>query len=142
LAWTDEQLAKWYGHTQSRLSEDERTVPEAARLALAGDAGQRALAAWHFAFEPAARISGKAWTVPVLAQLLDDPYAAVRCVAERALRQTGASVPDDYDYAVSPAARAPARAAIAASGTDTARILLEVQRLTDNRDDRRLRLRE
>ncbi|MBM3782505.1 MAG: hypothetical protein FJW29_12690 [Acidobacteria bacterium] len=36
---------------------------------------------------PAQEASGTAWMVPVLAQLLDDPYDAVRFVAQRSLRQ-------------------------------------------------------
>jgi len=54
---------------------------------LRGDAGQRALAAWHLGWEPARQVSGESWQAPVLAQLLADPYSAVRYIAGRSLRQ-------------------------------------------------------
>src|SRR5439155_2654029 len=83
LAWTANQLAGWYRHPIPSFAEDQTEVAEAVRLALAGDAGQRVLVAWHLGWEPAWQAGGKSWIPPVLAQLLDDPYAAVRCVAER-----------------------------------------------------------
>lgn len=93
-----------------KLSSDETEISEAVRLALSGDAGQRALLAWHFSWEPALQASGKSWIPPVLAQLLDDPYAAVRCLAERSLRQVAANlVPPGYDYTVAPETRPSAR---------------------------------
>ena len=62
--------------------------------------------AWHFGWEPAVQVSGASWIPPVLAQLLDDPYAAVRCVAERSLKQVAPSlIPADYDYTAPPDSR-------------------------------------
>jgi len=81
-------------------------VADSVRLALAGDAGQRTLAAWHFGWEPAVQVSGASWIPPVLAQLLEDPYAAVRCVAERSLKQVAPGlIPADYDYTAPPDSR-------------------------------------
>src|SRR2546423_9712951 len=87
LAWAANQLGRWYGHSIPDLSEDQTAVADAVRLALAGDAGQRVLVAWHLSWGPALQVAGKSWGSPVLAQLLDDPYAAVRCVAGRSLKQ-------------------------------------------------------
>ena len=105
LAWTSQTLSRWYRHPIPLLKEEHSTLSEAVRLGLGGDAGQRALLAWHFSWEPALQISGKAWTAPVLATLLDDPYAAVRCVAERSLRFVDKLVPAGYDFTLDPGSR-------------------------------------
>lgn len=88
LAWTAEALRRWYG--QPRPEVELSDEPAMARAALAGDAGQRALAAWHLGWAPARRASalvsgGQGWDVPLLAELLIDPYPAVRWIAFRSL---------------------------------------------------------
>lgn len=113
LVWTADHLAGWYGHSLPDLSGEQTEVADAVRLALVGDAGQRVLVAWHLSWEPAVQVARKSWIPPVLAQLLDDPYAAVRCVAERSLKQVAPSlIPDGYDYTVSPGSRAPVQALV------------------------------
>jgi hypothetical protein len=81
------------------------------RIALTGNAAQRALITWHYGWEPALRASGIArgpgWTEPVLGQLLDDPYAAIRCLAERSLKQSGGTPPAGYQYTVGLQSAAP-----------------------------------
>ena len=77
-----------------------------------GDAGQRALAAWHLSWPPALAISQTNWVIPILGQMLDDPYAAVRCVAERSLKQLSSIIPAGYDYTIEPKNRPPMRAAV------------------------------
>ncbi len=52
---------------------------------LGGDAGQRALVAWHAGFEPAQQASGEDWLAPALTRLLQDDYLVIRIIAERAL---------------------------------------------------------
>jgi hypothetical protein len=107
LAWSAEHLDLWYGQTLPTASKPwETSVADAVRLALSGDAGQRALLAWHFGWEPAANVSKTGWGTIVLARLLDDPYAAVRCIAERSLRKLGADIPGDYDFTTAPGERA------------------------------------
>ena len=108
LAWTAQHLAGWYGHPIPALDDTQSTVADAVHLALSGDAGQRVLMAWHFGWPPAREASGASWVSPVLGILLDDPYAAVRCVAERSLRATSQLTPAGYDYVADPAGRAPA----------------------------------
>lgn len=71
-------------------------------MGLAGDARQRALIAWHLGWQPARQVSGDQWIPPILGALLDDPYAAVRVQAERALRNTPGLLPTGYDYVVEP----------------------------------------
>ncbi|MBU6402474.1 MAG: hypothetical protein KGS61_19310, partial [Verrucomicrobia bacterium] len=145
------------------LSADQASVADSVRLALTGDAGQRVLMAWHLGWDPAWQASGKAWIAPVLAQLLDDPYAAVRCVAERSLRRLApALVPADYDYTLSPEQRPPVRDAVFARWLQDSRAARvgnqpgatrvrpdnpgatqeDFARLRGQRDDRAVRLRE
>jgi hypothetical protein len=100
LAWTAEYLTLWYGQPAPPLPDGHKDVADAVRLALAGDAGQRALVAWHFGWEPAVRASGKGWVPAILATLLDDSYAAVRCIAERSFRRVSALPLGDYDFTV------------------------------------------
>jgi hypothetical protein len=56
-------------------------------LLLRGDAGQRALAAWSMGWDDAQVAAGGKWQAPYLAQLLEDPYPAVRYIALRSLKQ-------------------------------------------------------
>lgn len=104
LSWTASYLEKWFGQQPPPLPESATNISHAVRLALSGNAGQRALFAWHFGWEPARQASGTNWLVPHLGQLLDDPYAAVRLVAERSL-QSFDHVPDDYDFTADPSLR-------------------------------------
>lgn len=89
LAWTERWLGRWYGHPVADSTDDADTsnVPEVPRLLLTGDAGQRALAAWHLAWPPAVAVAGSTWQADLLARLADDPYPALRLIAQRS-RQT------------------------------------------------------
>ncbi len=86
LHWADERLAQWYGHPRSTLTDEQKRISATAQLLLVGDAGQRALAAWHLGWEPARRVAGNDWQAPLLAHVLRDPYAAVRYIAHQSLR--------------------------------------------------------
>jgi predicted CXXCH cytochrome family protein len=99
LGWTSDRLAVWYGAKPVELAGEQRTVSAAALWALRGDAGQRALMAWHFGWEPALKASGSAWEAPFLAQLLADPYPVVRQIANRSLRRLPGFREFDYDFA-------------------------------------------
>ncbi|MGH1349069.1 MAG: multiheme c-type cytochrome [Nannocystales bacterium] len=69
-------------------------VPAIAEWLLAGDAGQRALAAWHLGWGPAEATASVPWGAVLLDGLVEgDPYPAVRLVAERARRVLGPSGP-------------------------------------------------
>lgn len=107
LAWTAEQLARWYGHARPELDATQGEVSAVALWALRGDAGQRALAAWHLGWGPAQAVGGSDWQAAILAELLLDPYAAVRHVAARALRR----LPGTANVAIDPDGSAGARAA-------------------------------
>ena len=112
LAWTADYLKDWFKQEKPALPEHATNISHAVRLAIAGDAGQRVLMAWHLGWDSALQASGTNWTAPVLGQLLDDPYDAVRLVAERSMKATAQFVPADYDYTIAPETRAPMRDAI------------------------------
>ncbi|HXT38785.1 MAG TPA: multiheme c-type cytochrome [Candidatus Angelobacter sp.] len=113
LAWTALELKQWYGQAIPELTNDQTNIADAVRLALAGDAGQRVLLAWHLGWGPALEISRTNWVAPILGQLLDDSYAAVRCVAERSLKQVMPGiVPTGYDYTLPPESRGPVESVV------------------------------
>lgn len=84
-SWAASTLARWRGDTSIAIVPDE--IAASVRWLLAGDAGLRALAAWHMAWPPARAISGTRWQAELLLALYDDPYPAVRLVAHRARRE-------------------------------------------------------
>jgi hypothetical protein len=105
LAWTANQLETWYDTPKPELSVDERKVSAMVLWALRGDAGQRALAAWSLGWPPAREASGSKWIIPYLAQLLSDPYDAVRYIAARSLRAQPGFGAFEYDFMATPAER-------------------------------------
>ena len=86
LAWTSEYLARWYGGQRADLPLDERSIAASLLWLLRGDAAQRVIVAQAFGWSAAQRASGVDWMPFYLAQLMDDPYDAVRFVAFRSLR--------------------------------------------------------
>ncbi len=160
LGWTADYLAQWFRQPAAKLSPEQTGVADSVRLALAGDAGQRVLMAWHFGWGPALEVSGKNWEPAILASLLDDPYAAVRCVAERSLRKLAADLlPSDFDYATGIENRAPVQSVVWSkwrsklipahelpAGTlvnsDAEGMDQSFQRIAAGRDNRPVRLRE
>lgn len=146
LEWTAEHLSKWYGQAKTEVPKEMSEVPHATRLALAGDAGQRVLMAWHLGWEDALKTSGTNEAPALLGQLLDDPYSAVRCVAERSLRKMEL-VPAGYDFTVDPRNRSSARELVWKAWRERAGAEKETQRSfydrwVAKRDDRPIRLRE
>jgi hypothetical protein len=97
LAWTGDYLAQWYGQLKPAL--DEPDVSSALLMALTGDAGQRAIVAQAMGWKPAQAASGTDWMLPHLAQLLDDPYDAVRFIAGRSLGTLPEFGAFQYDFA-------------------------------------------
>ena len=98
LAWTGEALNGWYGTPLPELNEDETSVAASLLWMLKGDAGLRALTAWSLGWVPAQDASGTSWMVPHLAELLNDPYEAVRYIAYGSLRSLPGYADYDYDY--------------------------------------------
>jgi hypothetical protein len=108
LAWTGEKLSDWYKQPAPKLSADEENIAASVLWALRGDAGQRAITAWSFGWPDAHQASGNNWQAPFLAQLLDDPYGAVRFIAHRSLKRLPGFGDFDYDFAGPPATRSAA----------------------------------
>lgn len=102
LGWTAQKLAAWYQTPSEELSTDEKSVAASVLWTLKGDAGQRALVAWHLGWKPAREISGDSWMAPYLAILLDDPYPAVRYIAGRSLKSLSGYEGFPYDYLAEP----------------------------------------
>ena len=87
LEWTAARLSEWYDIKPPQLSADEAGVAASVLWTLRGDAGQRAIMAWSFGWDSARATSGSEWMAPYLAQLIADPYDAVRYIAQRSLRR-------------------------------------------------------
>jgi hypothetical protein len=102
LAWTSERLNEWYGIAKPALTPDERAISGAVLWLLRGDAGQRALMAWTMGWAPAQQASGVSWMAPLLSQLLNDPYEAVRFIASNALTKLPDFGRTNYDPFVPP----------------------------------------
>ena len=94
LGWAADHLATWYEIPKPKLSKDEQNVAASVLWLLSGDAGQRALMAWSYGWDEAKEASGDHWQAPYLAQLLEDPYHAIRFMAHRSLRE----LPGFTDY--------------------------------------------
>ena len=99
LAWSAEHLRDWYAQPMPDLPVAERTVAASILWLLRGDAGQRALTAWSYGWEPAQAASGTSWMVPYLAEMLGDPYDAIRFIAATSLRTVPGFETLRYDFA-------------------------------------------
>jgi len=86
LTWAAETLHDWYGHEVPEMEPRQGELSLISDMALTGDAGARALAAWTLGWNEAQTAAGKDWAVPYLAQLLVDPYDTVRFIAYRSLK--------------------------------------------------------
>lgn len=79
--WSRSWWTHWWRDGDAPAAQGS-SPPAALEWILAGDAGQRAIAAWHLG---RAAIRDRAWVVDALLPTLDDPYPAVRLVGWRAL---------------------------------------------------------
>lgn len=150
LGWTARRLRERYGIESPPLDDDQDRVEAAAWLGLTGDAGQRALVAWAMGWPPAKRASNEAFMPRLLGTLMDDPYDAVRYIAERSLRSLDNIDTHDlsYDFVERPDQRAPVAPTVSGLGrtgpvaADEQRIEMQYDRLKPRRDDRDVRLLE
>jgi hypothetical protein len=102
LAWTAEVLAGWYGQPPLDRPNEDSKLPHAAVGLLKGDAANRVLYAYVMGWKLAHVASGKGWQASLLAELLTDPYAAVRFVAQRSLKELPGYDDLDYDFIAAP----------------------------------------
>ena len=159
LEWSSRHLTKWYGHRQPKLDNDDKSISAMLKMLLKGDAGQRAIAAWNMGWEPARKASGGNWQAPWLIRTMNDPYAAVRYIAHKALMADPAFAGTPFDYTAPLAKRATQIDAISERRADAgllgqaphAQLLLDAQgkpledvadRLTRQRDNRPITLQE
>lgn len=158
LAWAAEALARRHGQPRPALTGEQQTTAASLLWLLRGDAGQRALMAWSFGWPAAQAASGRDWLAAHLAELLVDPYDAVRFIAHRSLRTLPAFARFRYDFVGPPRAQSAAReralavwrrAALGSAarsdlllGPGPTRRETEIARLLRQRDDRPVRLQE
>jgi hypothetical protein len=160
LAWTADALQRLYGVPPLALAGQEKDVAASVIWLLRGDAGQRAVVAQSMGWPPAQEASGTGWMAPYLAQLLDDPYMALRFIVYRSLRSTPGFDGFDYDFTAPHSSRAAAVVRVVNDwhmrGDGTARrgdsqLLMDgdgsvrldiVKRLMQSRDNRQVFLRE
>lgn len=105
LKWSSRFLSKWYQQPEVEMSEDEQHIAASVLWLLKGDAAQRVVTSWHLGWAPAQQASGRLWLVPFLAELLNDPYAAVRFVSYRSLRSLPGYEEFRYDFLADPSER-------------------------------------
>jgi hypothetical protein len=98
LQWTVDSLHKWYGQPEISLNNDNQTIAASLLWLLNGDAAQRAIAVWSATWKPAKDASNDDWTVPYVAELLMDPYAAIRFMAARSLESSGVKLDPDFNF--------------------------------------------
>jgi predicted CXXCH cytochrome family protein len=168
LDWTERALAAWAEPAPGQRAEptppsggseaSERSALAVA--ALAGDAAARVIATAALGEPDARAVSGSGWQPQLLVEALDDPYAAIRFVAQRSLRsfpgfadlQFDFDAPRDVRLEVQAEARRRARSAAAgaerpkpaplpydAGGLLRAETLIE---LKNQRDPRPIRIAE
>jgi predicted CXXCH cytochrome family protein len=157
LAWTAQTLSKWYRIPREEVSEEDKSTAASILWLLKGDAGQRALLAWHMGWKPARDASGSDWLAPYLATLLNDPYPSVRYIAARSLKRLPGFDALAYDYIGPPeewaqaGQRALARWMKTARPPDAPALLMDkaqgldiraVERLLRSRNDRVVQLNE
>jgi len=105
LAWTARALERWYGQPAASIEGDAAELPHAMLGLLRGNAATRVLTAYSMGWDAAQQTSGNDWQALLLAELLDDPYSAVRFVAHRSLRTLPGFSNYDYDFLAPPGER-------------------------------------
>jgi len=150
LGWAAAQLQARYGISAPELTEDQRTVDASLLLAMTGDAGQRALVAWAAGWPEAVAASPQAALPALLGQLMEDPYDAVRYIAERSLRSLPSVDTRDlaYDFTAQPRVNARVADGIAPrvtpqpSAAEAQRVATLIERLKPLRNHRPVLLLE
>jgi len=149
LGWTAVKLGEWHRQPVPAMTAEQSNASAAATWLLKGDAGQRALIAWHLGWAPAQRISGVAWMPRLLAETLVDPYSTVRYITQRSLNTLPGFERFAYDYIGPDAHRAQAREQVIETWRANIRAsdawLLPEEAIADllrQRDNRRMELLE
>ncbi|MBT6157720.1 MAG: hypothetical protein HOK71_09275 [Planctomycetaceae bacterium] len=98
LQWTIDNLHEWYGQPDVSVDRDNQRIAASLLWMLKGDAAQRAILVWSAGWKPAKEASDDNWTTPYVAELLVDPYAAIRFMAARTLETSNAQIDSRYNF--------------------------------------------
>lgn len=109
LGWAQGYLELWYGAKKVEFGAEATGIAASAREALAGDAAVRVISAATLGWEPALSASPKGLPAQLLAELLVDPYSAVRFVAGRSLKAQAGFSDIVYDFLAPPEERSAAQ---------------------------------
>jgi hypothetical protein len=152
LLWTAEELHRQYGQPIPELDADQKQIASGLLWGLQGDAAQRAIIAWNMGWSPTREAAGTSWMIPLLAQLLVDPYDAVRSRAAMTLKSIPGYEQLEYDFLAPEDDRAVARKKVlqmwdakadSRAGDVQAELLLEPSgRLNQTEFERLLRWRD
>lgn len=110
LSWTAGHPSEWYGQPAVAVSGERNEIAAAPLGLLKGDAGLRALYAWHMGWPEARRASVEDWIAPLVAETLNDPYDVVRYISGRSLRALAGFETFPYDFLAPPENRSRAAA--------------------------------
>ena len=86
LKWTADYLKEWYSIDEPELDAEQSEIAASILWLLKGNAANRAMAAWTMGWSDAQAVSGNDWQSIYLAQLLNDPYLAIRMIVRRSLQ--------------------------------------------------------
>ncbi len=102
LQQTSNHLADWFGHRKPKLTNLQSSVAASVLSLLQGDAGQRAVQIAAFESSDAHQASGTAWLRPYLLIGMDDPYEAIRLIAQRVYASLFGAPLAGYDFLALP----------------------------------------
>lgn len=147
LAWTAARLEQWYGAPHIDVPGEYATTAASVVDALRGDAAVRVLSAAALGRAQGLGVSGGGWPAVVLAELLVDPYSAVRYVAGKSLRALPEYASIEYDFLAPPDERTRSRARVlevfaASKNTVGAPSREMMKSLLAKRDDRAITIAE
>ena len=86
MKWTADYLKDWYSIDEPELDAEQSEIAASILWLLKGNAANRALAAWTMGWPDAQAATGNDWQSIFLAQVLNDPYLAIRMIARRSLQ--------------------------------------------------------
>ncbi|MBT4864533.1 MAG: hypothetical protein HON53_05340 [Planctomycetaceae bacterium] len=98
LQWTVNNLQRWYSQPSVPVDQDNQKIAASILWMLQGDAAQRAIVVWSAGWKPAKEASNDDWTVPYVAELLVDRYAAIRFMAARTLETSNVQIDSRYNF--------------------------------------------
>ena len=98
LKWTVDHIHEWYDQPVVTLDDDSQHITASILWILKGDAAQRAIVGWSAGWSPAHSASGKDWSTPFIAELMADPYAAIRFISARTLEKLDAELDPSFDF--------------------------------------------